>query len=175
MGFSTPWPPKFTNTAIHRVEIRRVGLPFRRCDEVGKKGPCTPPALFLLCGLECNPVEVSIAGGQSGDGPKEPPRRPGCHGSKFFASFYLIDVNQMGLTGGANSCQNHHGLRSLAVLDDSKYAGRRVAPAPVSLMIVGLFDDEYLDTWSGFEAAKTASWPSRGLHHCGKFLEPSDE
>ena len=24
----------------------------------------------------------------------------------------------------------------------------------------------YLDTWSGFEAAKTAPWPSRGLHHC---------
>ena len=35
--------------------------------------------------------------------------------------------------------------------------------------------DTYLDTWSGFEAAKTAPWPSRGLHHCGKFLEPSDE
>ena len=33
----------------------------------------------------------------------------------------------------------------------------------------------YLDTWSGFEAAKTAPWPSRGLHHCGKFLEPPDE
>ena len=33
----------------------------------------------------------------------------------------------------------------------------------------------YLDTWSGFEAAKTAPWPSRGLPHCGKFLEPSDE
>ena len=33
----------------------------------------------------------------------------------------------------------------------------------------------YLDTWSGFEAAKAAPWPSRGLHHCGKFLEPSDE
>ena len=33
----------------------------------------------------------------------------------------------------------------------------------------------YLDTWSGFEAAKTAPWPSRGLHFCGKFLEPSDE
>ena len=33
----------------------------------------------------------------------------------------------------------------------------------------------YLDTWSGFEAAKTAPWPRRGLHHCGKFLEPSDE
>ena len=33
----------------------------------------------------------------------------------------------------------------------------------------------YLDTWSGFEAAKTAPWPSQGLHHCGKFLEPSDE
>ena len=33
----------------------------------------------------------------------------------------------------------------------------------------------YLDTWSGFEAAKTAPWPRQGLHHCGKFLEPSDE
>ena len=32
-----------------------------------------------------------------------------------------------------------------------------------------------LDTWSGFEAAKTAPWPSTGLHHFGKFLEPSDE
>ena len=30
-------------------------------------------------------------------------------------------------------------------------------------------------TWSGFEAAKTAPWLSWGLHHCGKFLEPSDE
>ena len=25
----------------------------------------------------------------------------------------------------------------------------------------------YLDTWSGFEAALTAPWPSRGLHHFG--------
>ena len=33
----------------------------------------------------------------------------------------------------------------------------------------------YLDTWSGFEAAKSAPWPSRGLHHFGKCLEPSDE
>ena len=33
----------------------------------------------------------------------------------------------------------------------------------------------YLDTWSGFEAAKTGPWPSRGLHHFGKFLEPLDE
>ena len=31
----------------------------------------------------------------------------------------------------------------------------------------------YLDTWSGFEAA--APWPSRGLQHIGKFLEPSDQ
>ena len=36
--------------------------------------------------------------------------------------------------------------------------------------LVGL--PTYLDTWSGFEAAKTAPWPSRGLHHCGKFLDP---
>ena len=27
----------------------------------------------------------------------------------------------------------------------------------------------------GFETAKTAQWLSRGLHHFGKFLEPSDE
>ena len=33
----------------------------------------------------------------------------------------------------------------------------------------------FLDTWSGFETAKTAPWPSRGLHHFGKFLEPSDK
>ena len=32
-----------------------------------------------------------------------------------------------------------------------------------------------LDTWSGFEAAKTAPLPSWGLHHLGKFLEPSDK
>ena len=34
---------------------------------------------------------------------------------------------------------------------------------------------QYLDTWSGFEAAKTAPWPSRGLHNFVKFLEPSYE
>ena len=33
----------------------------------------------------------------------------------------------------------------------------------------------YLDNWSGFEAAKTPPWLSRGLHHRGKFLELSDE
>ena len=33
----------------------------------------------------------------------------------------------------------------------------------------------YLDTWSGLEAATTAPWPSRRLHHFGKVLEPSDE
>ena len=30
----------------------------------------------------------------------------------------------------------------------------------------------YMDTWSCLESAKTAPWPSRGLHHFGKFLEP---
>ena len=30
----------------------------------------------------------------------------------------------------------------------------------------------YLDTWRGFEAAKTAPFPSRGIYHFGKFLEP---
>ena len=30
---------------------------------------------------------------------------------------------------------------------------------------------------SGYDAAigKTAPWPTRGFHHLGKFLEPSDE
>ena len=32
-----------------------------------------------------------------------------------------------------------------------------------------------MDTWSGFEAAKAAPWPSQGLHHFSEFLEPSDE
>ena len=41
--------------------------------------------------------------------------------------------------------------------------------------IVGNITQRYLATWSDFEAAKTAPWPSRGLHHYGKFLEPSDE
>ena len=33
----------------------------------------------------------------------------------------------------------------------------------------------YLDTWSGFESAKTVLWQSLRLRHSGKFLEPSDE
>ena len=37
------------------------------------------------------------------------------------------------------------------------------------------FYNPYLDTWSGFEAAKTAPWPNRGLLYFSKFLEPSDE
>ena len=41
--------------------------------------------------------------------------------------------------------------------------------------ILGVGCVTYLDTWSGFEAAKTVPWPSRGLHQFGKFLEPSDE
>ena len=44
--------------------------------------------------------------------------------------------------------------------------------------VVNLNFDTYLlgHNWSGFEAAKTAApRPSRGLHHFGKFLEPSDE
>ena len=48
----------------------------------------------------------------------------------------------MGLTGGANSGLNHPGLRRFAALDDSKRAGGHGAPAPVVLMIVGLFDGE---------------------------------
>ena len=44
------------------------------------------------------------------------------------------------------------------------------------IMLLHLIDVKTLGyTWSGFEAAKTAPWPSRGLHHLGKFLEPSDE
>ena len=30
----------------------------------------------------------------------------------------------------------------------------------------------YLDTWSGFQAAKTAPWPSRGLHIVVNSLSP---
>ena len=41
--------------------------------------------------------------------------------------------------------------------------------APIGALITWIL------AWSGFEAAKTAPWPSRGLHHFGKLLEPSDE
>ena len=44
-----------------------------------------------------------------------------------------------------------------------------------SKLVTFRYLDTYFDTWSGFEAAKTSSWPSRGLHHFGKFLVPSDE
>ena len=50
--------------------------------------------------------------------------------------------------------------------------------SPISCMLYSIVTIAiaYLVTWSGFEAAyKTVPWPSRGLHHFGKFLEPSDE
>ena len=34
---------------------------------------------------------------------------------------------------------------------------------------------KYLDTWSDFEAAKPAPWPSRSLHHLIKFRESYSE
>ena len=57
--------------------------------------------------------------------------------------FYLfIDENQGGLAGGPNSGPQHHTLWILEVLDDSSRAGSLGAPAPVALMMVGLFDGE---------------------------------
>ena len=80
---------------------------------------------------------MSIAVGQRGDGAKEPPRRPGCHGSKRVGQFLLlIDKNQRGPIGDANTCANHH--------DNSRRAGSPGAPAPVVLLIVGLFEGEWL-------------------------------
>ena len=68
---------------------------------------CVAVALWV----ERNLVEVSIAVGLSGDGPKEPPRCPGCNGSIHFVQFLpLIDVNQRGLSSGANSGPNHNRL-----------------------------------------------------------------
>ena len=58
-------------------------------------------------------------------------------------NFYpLTDENQRGLTGGTNFGPNYDGLWILAVLDDSRRAGSLGAPAPVALMIVGLFNGE---------------------------------
>ena len=84
--------------------------------------------------LERNLVEVSIAVGQTGNGPKERPRRPGWRSGKCFVQFLLLS----GLTGGANFGSNHHGLRILAVLDGSRRARSLGAPAPAVLMIVDL-------------------------------------
>ena len=47
-------------------------------------------------------------------------------------------------------------------------------PVPVTLGAVIAHRYTYLDTWCGFEAGKTVPWPSRGLQHFGKFIEPSD-
>ena len=44
-----------------------------------------------------------------------------------------------------------------------------------ALWIQQFSDTWIVDTWSGFQAAKTAPWPSQGLHHFGKVLEPTDE
>ena len=67
----------------------------------------------------------------------------GCHGDKRFGQFYpLIDEKQRGLTGGANSDPNHHRQWIFAVLDDRRRARSLDAPAPVVLLIVGLFDGE---------------------------------
>ena len=52
----------------------------------------------------------------------------------------------------------------------NKIGKSRVRASPGGLSVVLTWILGYLDTWSGFEAAKTAPWPSRGLHHCGKFL-----
>ena len=41
-----------------------------------------------------------------------------------------------------------------------------------SLESKGEWPVDYLDTWSGFEAAKTAPWMSRRLHHLVNSLSP---
>ena len=92
-------------------------------------------AFTLWAGAEYS--EVSIAVGQSGDGPKNH------HGVKnvtavdiLFRFYPLIDENQRGFTDGANSGQYHHGLWILVVFKDSRRAGSLGSPAPVVLLRV---------------------------------------
>ena len=125
----------------HVVEIRLVGRPFRRCDEIGKIEPRTTPASLSLCGLERNLVEVSITLGRSSDGPKEPPRHPGCHGGNFY---HLIDENQRVLICRANFSTKPSRTWDFCGARLYRRAGSLGAPAPVVLMIADLFDGESL-------------------------------
>ena len=59
-----------------------------------------------------------------------------------------------------------------------RHGGSTVTDMPTKTATYWINQDSditYFDTWSGFEAAKTVPWPSRGLTHFDKFLEPSDE
>ena len=39
-------------------------------------------------------------------------------------------------------------------------------------MLSAVAGNKPITAWSSSEAAKTAPWPSRGLHHFSKFLSP---
>ena len=92
---------------------------------------------------------MSIAVGQSGDGPNERPRHPGCHGGKGFG--YFLDPGGKAVNGKITKwskqwrkfpAQTITDFGFLAVLDETRRAGSLGAPAPVVLMIVCLFDGE---------------------------------
>ena len=89
---------------------------------------------------------VQIAVGQRGNVPKEPPLSPGWLGGKCFHQFLPTHRRKPkgSYTGGANSGPNHNGLWIFLVLADSRCVVSLGAPAPVVLMIVGLFDGEWL-------------------------------
>ena len=108
-----------------------------------KNGPCTTHASLSLCGQERNLVEVSIAVGQSGDRPKEPPRRLVCRGGKRFGQVLPTHRRKPKGSFRRRKFQPKPSRTSiLAVLDDSNSAGSLGAQVPIVLMIVGLFDGE---------------------------------
>lgn len=133
------------DAVVHRIEIWRVGRPFSRRDEVRKMGPAPLLSSFRLvrrCGvlLKCPTciAEVLLS-----------PRKYG--GLENVATVhFLVDFdpflheNEGGLAAGANSAPNHHGRGILAVFDDRRRAGGLRGPAPVVLVIMGLFDGEEL-------------------------------
>ena len=94
------------NAVIHRVEIRRVERPFRRC-KVGKM--CL--RRFRSVGwngilLKC-PLLLAIVA----TGPRNHQSIQGVTAANGLVIFcHFIDENQRGLTGGANSRPNYHGL-----------------------------------------------------------------
>ena len=142
VGLSTgPGLQNWPNPIIYRFQIRRVGRPFRRCDEIGKIGLTQLlPRFRSVCWsgilFKCPLLSAEVA-----TGPRNHHGVQDVTAVNVLVNLYtLIDENQTGRTGGVNSGSTHHGLWILVVFGDSIRTGSLGAQAHV--VIVGLFDYE---------------------------------
>ena len=118
LGLAQPWSPKLTKCCNPQGWDPASGAAIPKMWWSLENAPSTTPALVSLC--ERNLVEVSIAVGQSGDGPKDLPRRPGCHGDKHFGQF-LLPHRRKQKWSYRRRVFRPKPSRTLAVLDDSTW------------------------------------------------------